>query len=214
MTVDMVSELMREMNLRSVRIDSKTLYRKERKNEKRKMDNMINQKFSVDAPNQVWVGDVTYFRYNNKSYYVCVVLDLFARMVIGYKISFKNSTQLVKATFKRAYESRKPQGRLIFHSDRGGNYVSKTYDKYLKSLNVDHSYSRAHVPYDNAVVESFFSSLKREELYRTKFHSEKEFLKSIEDYIVFYNTKRPHSFVKNKTPQQAEKEFFSKHSVY
>ena len=106
-----------------------------------------------------------------------------------YRISFKNSTQLVKSTFRQAYETRQPPQNLLFHSDRGTNYRSYTFCSYLKSLNVIQSFSRTHTPYDNSVIESFFSSMKREELYRTKNRSEYELRKAIDDYVTFYNTK-------------------------
>ena len=80
----------------------------------------------------------------------------------------------MKSTFKAAYDSRRPKEGIVFHSDRGSNYRSKTFYNYLKSLNIVQSFSRAYTPYDNSVVESFFSSLKREELYRAKYRSDKE----------------------------------------
>lgn len=99
-----------------------------------------------------------------------------------------------------AYEERKPILPLIFHTDRGGNYRSKTFCSYLRSLNVTQSFSRSHIPYNNSVMESFFSNLKREELYRTKYRSESEFRTAVDRYMIFYNEQRPH--IKNgyKTP--------------
>ncbi len=134
-------------------------------------------------------------------------MDLYARLVIGYKIGKKNSTQLVKSTFQQAYSNRQPHTDLIFHTDRGFNYTSKTMADYLKSLNITHSFSRPYVPYDNSVMESFFSSMKREELYRTKYKSEKEFRQAVDKYILFYNTKRPHKKLQYKTPEQKEHEY-------
>ena len=96
---------------------------------------------------------------------------------------------------------------MIFHTDRGFNYTSKTIDDCLKALNVTHSFSRPYVPYDNSVMESFFSSMKREELYRTKYKSEKEFRDAVDKYIIFYNTKRPHKKLQYKTPEQKEQEY-------
>ena len=162
-SVKMVRELMRDMGLISIRQDAKDLYEKEQRHFK----NYLNQQFTTVRPNEVWVSDITYFRLYNKNYYICVVLDLYARAVIGYRIGKTNSTQLVKSTFRMAYEERQPILPLTFHTDRGGNYRSNTFCSYLKSLEVTQSYSRAHIPYDNSVMESFFSSLKREELYRT-----------------------------------------------
>ena len=201
----MVRYLMQEMGLISIRQVSKSLYEKEL----RKCNNRLNQQFNPSAPNQVWVSDVTYFRFNNKNYYICAVMDLYARTIIAYRISFKNSTQLVKSTFRQAYETRQPTQNLIFHSDRGTNYRSYSFCSYLKSLHVEQSFSRTHTPYDNSVIESFFSSMKREELYRTKYRSEYELRKAIDDYVTFYNTKRPHSKNQNKTPMAKEKEYYS-----
>ena len=79
-----------------------------------------------------------------------------------------------------AYVNRQPILPLTFHPDRGPNYQSKTFRSYLKSLNITQSFSRAHLPYDNAVMESFFSNLKREELYRTKYRSENEFRTAVD----------------------------------
>lgn len=202
-TNGMVREFMRDMGLVSIRQIAKKLY----EDENRKHKNYLNQEFDPQSPNEVWVSDVTYFKLNNKSVYICVVIDLYARLVIGYKIGNKNSTQLVKSTFQQAYSKRQPTNNLLYHTDRGLNYASKTMAEYLKYLNVIHSFSRPYVPYDNSVMESFFSSLKREELYRTKYKSEKDFREAVDKYIVFYNTKRPHRKLQYKTPEQKEREY-------
>lgn len=180
-SVKMVRRLMQDMGLTSIRVGAKDLYDKEQ----RPYKNHLNQQFDTSRPNEVWVSDITYFRFNNKNYYICVVIDLYARAVVGYRVGIKNSTQLTKSTFKSAYENRKPNEPLLFHTDRGSNYRSKTFCSYLSSLNIKQSYSRAHIPYDNSVMESFFASLKREELYRTKYRSENEFKAAIDDYIIF-----------------------------
>lgn len=205
-TEGMVRQLMQDMGLISIRESAKDYYDKE----KRKHKNYLNQQFHTTRPNEVWVSDITFFRYNEKNFYICVVIDLYARKVIGYKIGRKNSTQLTKSTFKSAYESRQPYGNLIFHTDNGSNYTSKSFRDYLKKLGVTQSFSRPHIPYDNSVMESFFSNMKREELYRTKYHSEKEFRTAVKDYIRFYNEERPHSKTKYQTPSQKEAEYFSK----
>lgn len=174
-----------------------------------KKRNILNQQFTVNKPNEVWVGDVTQFLYNERKYFICVILDLFARKVVGYRISNSNSTQLTKGTFKSAYESRKPTA-LLFHSDQGCNYTSKAYVSYLKQLGVTQSFSRAYTPYDNSVIESFFKSLKTERLYRTDFRSEREFKEAVKDYIYDYNTSRPHSKLRYKTPDEYETAYFEK----
>ncbi len=100
------------------------------------MEKGDNQEFDVSNPNEVWGSDVTYFKHGKNAYYICAIIDLFSRMVVGYKVGKTNSTQLVKSTFRIAYKKRQPNSNLIFHTDRGGNYRSKTMNDYLRSLNI------------------------------------------------------------------------------
>ena len=207
---EMVRKLMREMGLFSIRQNAKKLY----DDECLKYKNHLNQEFIAERPNEIWVSDITYFKYSGKAYYICVIIDLFSRMVVGYKIGKTNSTQLAKSTFQNAYKERHPNTGLIFHTDRGSNYRSKSMNDCMHSLNITHSFSRAHVPYDNSVMESFFASMKREELYRTKYRSEAEFRKAVDKYMLFYNTKRPHRKLQYKTPEQKELEYALKQAAF
>ena len=207
---EMVRSLMRDMGLISIRQDAKDLYDKERL----KYKNYLNQQFNPQSPNEVWVSDITFFRYDGKNYYICVIIDLFARMVVGYRVGKRNSTQLVTRTFKAAYLQRSPSEGLLFHTDRGTNYRANAFEKCLKDHNAIHSFSRAYVPYDNSVMESFFSSMKREELYRTNYKSEREFLAAVDNYVLFYNTKRPHAKNKYKTPEAKEQEFYMRGNTF
>ena len=179
-------------------------------NQERKQ-NLLNQKFTVSQPNEVWVGDVTYFRYNKHTYYICVILDLYARKVVGCRVSMSNSTQLTKGTFKMAFESRQPT-TLLFHSDQGCNYTS--YMSYLQQLGVRQSFSRASTPYDNSVMESFFKSMKTEKLYRTDFRSERELKEAIKNYVYYYNEKRHHPVLNYQTPNAYEAKYFSNHQGF
>lgn len=197
--------LMRDMGIKSIRQEAKSLYDKEKKRNR----NLLQQQFNPLRPNQVWVSDITMFRLKEKNFYICVILDLYSRAVVGYKIGIKNSTQLTKSTFKLAYINRQPQSGLMFHSDNGGNYCCKTFQTYLIKLNVEQSFSRPYVPYDNSVMESFFASMKREELYRRKFKSENEFYKAVADYVIFYNEKRPHYQNSYRTPLKKEQDYYN-----
>ena len=144
-------------------------------------------------------------------------MDLYSRKVIAYRISLKNSTQLTKGAFKLAYELCKPPKGLVFHSDNGSNYISKTFADYLRKLGVAQSFSRKKTPYDNSVCESFFSNMKSEELWRTNYRSEKDLHSSIKNYINFYNNERPHSILRYMTPNKFEQLHFnyrSKKSVH
>ena len=201
-----VSRLMSEMGLRSVRMTAKKKYLKLREPERKK--NLLQQQFTADQPNQRWVSDVSCFKIGDHYLYVCAIIDLFSRRVIAYKISKKNSTQLITATFKMAYEERDPPAGLIFHSDRGAQYTSHRFQKLLHKHNVTQSFSRPGEPHDNAVAESFFASLKKEELYRRNITSDRAFQASVASYIEFYNTKRPHRTLKNLTPCQMEENFY------
>ena len=205
-SIEMVRKLMQDMGMSSIRQSAKKLYEKEN----RKYKNYLNQNFEVNRPNQVWVSDVTCFRWKEKNYYICVVLDLYARRIVAHKVGVSNSTQLVKTTFQMAYTSRIPRAGLTFHTDRGANYRSYAMCKCLRACNVIQSFSRAHIPYDNSVMESFFASLKREELYRTKYRSEREFRAAVDQYAVFYNEKRPHVRNQYKTPLEKETEYYSR----
>ena len=92
----------------------------------------------------------------------------------------------------------------MFHSDQGPQYTSNTFRKLLCMNKVVQSFSKSGRPHDNAVAESFFASMKREEIYRTQYHSERQFMESVDTYIEFYNTKRPHSTLNYKTPDWFE----------
>ena len=153
-SVEMVKELMRDMGLISIRDGAKDQYDKEQKRYK----NYLNQQFDVTRPNEVWVSDVTYYRFKGNDYFICAIIDLYARMVIGYKVEKMNSTQLSKSTFLMAYKSRNPVLPLIFHTGRGANYHAKAFCDCLKERGVTQSFYRAYVPYDNSVMESFFQT--------------------------------------------------------
>lgn len=206
-TVEYVRELMREMGLQSIRIGSK----KRHYDEIRKCQNIVKRQFNAEYPNQIWVSDVTYYRFNETQYFICVIMDLYARRVIAYKVGYSNNTHLVKETFKMAYESRKPEPGLIFHTDQGGNYRSRALGDYLKAREVTQSFSKPGVPYDNSVMETFFASMKREELYRYKYRSEREFRAAVDRYIDFYNTQRPHKTLHYKTPLAKEEAYVKVH---
>ena len=160
--------------------------------------NHLEKKFIQSAPNLVWVSDITYIRAGGRFYYLCVIIDLFSRKVISYKISARMNAQLVHDTFMIAFCKRNPKG-LMFHSDRGCQYTAFSFRKLLDNCNAVQSFSQKGHPYDNAVAESFFKFLKREQTNRRNYQNLKELEISIFEYIEgYYNSKRPN---------QAEKKF-------
>ena len=189
----------------SIRSGAKKLYLLQ--NERRK--NILNQHFTVSRPNEVWVSDTTYFFFHNQPIYTCVIIDLFARKVIAYKISKHNCTQLTTSTLKLAIENRHPTKSLLFHSDQGSNYTSGQFRKLLKSYSIQQSFSNPGAPYYNSVMESFFGGFKREELYRHEYTSIKSFRESVDKYMSFYNNEGAHSILSNRTPNSYESEYFS-----
>ena len=197
-----VRELMQEMGLQSITRYSKRDYQKGKRLAKKQ--NVLQRQFKADEPNRVWGSDVTCFKINDKYLYICVILDLFSRKVVAYRVSPKNSTYLISSTFRQAYQNRNAPQSLMFHSDQGAQYTSKTFCKLLRMNKVVQSFSAPGQPHDNAVMESFFSFMKREEIYRTHYKSEQQFAKSVDNYIEFYNTQRPHSTLNYKTPDQFE----------
>lgn len=205
-TESFVRKTMQENDLYSMRSRSKKIYAKHRS----RSQNILNRDFTASCPNEKWVSDVTYFHLKNKCYYICVILDLFSRKVISYAISNKNSTQLTKSTFIRACTERLPDEGLIFHSDNGSNYISKSFMKCLKEHNVIQSFSEAGVPYDNSVCEAFFKNMKAEELYHIDYSSEKHFKIAVDKYIRKYNQERPLSVIGYLTPDKFEEEYYKK----
>ena len=202
-----VSELMKELEISSVSTTAKKEYKKWKKGQNR---NFLQQQFQTERPNQVWVSDITTFKFGDKYYYLCAIVDLFSRKIISYRISQNSSTQLLTKTFKQAYLERKPKKGLMFHSDRGTQYMSYTFVHLLEDSGVKQSFSRTERPHDNAVAEAFFSILKKEELYRRYYTSETDLMRGIHCFIDFYNNERPHSTIQYKTPEQKEQEYWGK----
>ena len=198
---------MLEMGLFSIRATAKQDYMKLHEPEKKR--NLLRQQFQADRPNQIWVSDVTCFKLVEFYLYTCVILDLFSRKVVAYKVSRKTSTHLITSTFKAAWEQCAPDAGLIFHSDRGAQYTLHWFRQLLHERTVVQSFSNSGRPHDNAVAESFFATLKKEELYRKDYTSETDFKRCLASYIEFYNTQRPHRTLKNRTPCQMEDTFMS-----
>ena len=196
-----VLSIMHELGLYSIRTDAKKLYKTQ---QQRKKQNLLNREFNADHPNQIWVSDITYFRIKDSWMYLCAIIDLFSRRVVGYRISRTASTRLVTTTFRDAYAKRGNPKNLTFHSDRGGQYISDALSKLLQQFGVKQSFSATARPHDNAVAEAFFATFKKEEAYRREYTSEKHFRKSVDEYIHFYNEVRPHQTLKYKTPQGFE----------
>jgi transposase InsO family protein len=167
--------------------------------------NRLAQAAPVRAPNQVWVADVTYIPTGEGWLYLAGVLDLYSRQIVGWAMSQHNDTALVLAAWRMAIEHRQPPARLLFHSDRGSSYASSAFRQALQAANVASSMSRAGNCYDNATMESFWSTLKWELVYRTTFDTRQQAQAELFDYIeVFYNRQRLHSALNYLCPVDFE----------
>ena len=171
--------------------------------------NKLKRLFNQDEPNKYWVSDVTELKINKNKFYLCVVLDLFSRKVIGYELSTRNNTKLTINTFKEAFENRNKPTGLSFHSDQGSNYTANEFRELLSFLKVEQSFSHKGNPYDNACMESFFSTFKREEYNTKNYNDIDELVGSIDEYIKIYNEYRPHQTLKGKTPSQFENDYWT-----
>lgn len=189
--------IMQEMGLSSVRVDAKKQFKRKQQYEKQ---NLLKREFTAGHPNQIWVSDITYFKVKSYWVYLCIILDLYSRKIVGWRVSRNMSTNLVTATFKAAFQERGQPQNLTFHSDRGKQYISKALTGLFQRYGVKQSFSATARPLDNAVAETFFSTFKREEAYRKDYTSEQHFRRSVEEYIRFYNEVRPHQTLNYKTP--------------
>lgn len=167
--------------------------------------NRLQQVFTAQKPNQCWVTDITYIRTYEGWLYLCVVIDLYSRAVIGWSMSRKISASIVIHALLMAVFRRKPSQEVIVHSDQGVQYTSETCQKFMQAHQLVSSMSRRGNCYDNAACESFFHSLKTERVKKRIYKTRAEAKSDLFDYIeIFYNRKRRHSFNNMIAPIQFE----------
>lgn len=160
---------------------------------------------SIDGPNQVWVADITYIRVLTGFVYLAAILDLFSRKVVGWAISEKIDAELCLAALKHAIEIRSPAAGLIHHSDRGVQYACDAYQQCLRDHEITPSMSAKGYCYDNAFMESFFKTMKAEEVYLTEYESFDDVKKKLPEFIeAVYNNKRLHSGISYWAPEEFE----------
>ena len=167
--------------------------------------NLLKRDFTAAAPNQRWAADFTYIPTAQGWIYLAVVMDLFSRRIVGWSMSHWRGRRLVIDALKMAIAARQPDGPLIHHSDRGGQYTSEEFRDELARHGVQCSMSGTASCYDNAVVESFFGLLKRERVNRVRYRTRDQARADLFDYIeVFYNRKRRHGYIGYISPADFE----------
>jgi len=163
------------------------------------------QGMSIDGPNQVWAGDITYIRIENGFVFLAVLLDLYSRKIIGWSISKKIDRNLTLNALRMAIQRRRPPSGVIHHSDRGVQYLSEDYVAELKEAGLHLSCSRKGNPYDNAWSESFMKTLKNEEVYLGSYRTYLDVVENIPYFLEeVYNKKRLHSSLGYLPPEEFE----------
>ena len=176
--------------------------------------NLLGQSFYAEAPNTVWVGDITYIGTEQGWLYLAAVEDLFNRKVIGWSMSDAMPTELTASALEMAVGRRNPSAGLIFHSDRGVQYASYKYQQLLRDKKMIQSMSRKGDCYDNACAESFFATLKKELIHGRKFKTRAEAKQAVFQYIeIWYNSRRLHSSLGYMSPNEFEYKYHNRSAV-
>ena len=197
--------LMRKLGIKSIIIKK---YRPSSSKKKiEEQENVLKRDFQANTINEKWVTDITYIHTINEGWcYLASVLDLYSKKIIGHAMSKVIDTTLALQAVKNAIQIQKPTKRLILHSDLGCQYTSSAFKEYIDNTKiVTHSFSSKGCPYDNACIESFHASLKKEEVYQVKYFDFHAAKLAIFEYIEsWYNRKRIHSSIGYITPQKCE----------
>ena len=167
--------------------------------------NRLQQGFVAPAPNRIWVGDLTAIATRAGWLYLAVMVDLYSRRVIGWAMSPRPDQHLALTALQMALTHRRPPAGLIHHTDQGATYTSVAYQRQLQQTGLVPSMSRKGNCYDNAVAESFFSTLKNELVHEQTFHTHNDAQAAVFEFIeIFYNRQRLHQTLGYVTPVQFE----------
>ena len=211
-TAEKVSEIMKKNNLVKATVIKKPERALKRTgNYHRK--NLVKGNFDPDGPNKIWASDFLELKVGEVKYYLCVVLDLYARYVVAWRISHKLSDSFALNTLKDAFENRNEPKDLIFHTDQGSEFTSHKFVDSLKSYGIKQSFSAPHNPHDNAVMESFYSIVRKEEtnIHIFKYENSRIIKEYLSSYFDYYNNERLHLSIGEMTPAEKEKMWFESH---
>jgi putative transposase len=169
-------------------------------------ENVLNRDFEQENPDRVWLADVTYIWTKEGWLYLAAVLDAYSRKVVGWSMGHRMPASLVMDALRMALGRRRPEGdRLLHHSDRGSQYASEVFQELLREHNITCSMSRRGNCWDNAMMESFFATLKKERVHHESYETRESARRSVFEYIeLFYNTRRRHSALGYLSPEEYE----------
>jgi putative transposase len=171
--------------------------------------NWLGQDFAASRPNEKWLADITYIPTTEGWLYLAVVLDLFSRKIVGWAFADKLDSDLVEQAFRQATHERADLSGLLHHSDQGRQYAARSYRRLLTAQQIQTSMSRRGNCYDNAPMESFFSTLKCEQVHFQTYQTRQEAQSDIFSYILgFYNRQRRHSSLGYLSPDEFERRYY------
>ena len=204
-----IARLMRRGHLRS-RVKKKFRVTTDSNHKLKVAPNHLMQDFKAYAPNQIWMSDLTYIRTRQGWLYVCAIIDLYSRKIVGWAASQSMTADLVILAYLRAVRSRRPGRGLIFHSDRGSQYASAAFKRHLAANRHVQSMSRRANCWDSAPIESFWHLLKVEHVYWRCYKTRDEATQSIRGWIDGYNSHRRHSKIGGISPDAFERKVVAK----
>jgi putative transposase len=200
-----VARLMRAHGLKAKMRRLPHLKRRFARRQRAGFADLVQRNFLPARTNQVWASDITFIWTQEGWLYLAVVLDLFSRKVIGYQMSHRLTKEITIEALKKAVSKRKFKDDLIHHSDQGFHYTCQDYQNYLRRAGIRPSFGRRGECWDNAVVESFFHTLKTELVYFQVFNSRQQALSEVSEWIdEFYNKSRLHSTLGYRSPIEYE----------
>lgn len=204
-----VARLMRQENLRGQR-KKKQPHTTNSQHSHPVAPNRLNREFHASRPNEKWLADITYIPTAEGWLYLAVVLDLFSRRIVGWAFAASLESRLVEQAFCMAVQNRTTITGLLHHSDRGSQYAGDLYQRLLRDQQMQVSMSRTGNCYDNAPMESFFSTLKCEHVHSQKYPTRQEAQTDIFAYILgFYNRQRRHSSLGYLSPEEFERRYYT-----
>ena len=211
---ELVRSVMRELGLEACQPKPWRFSLTEGDGQEHDIPDLVNRDFTAGAPGEKMVGDITYISTWEGWVYLATVIDCYTKAVVGWAIDDNYKTPLIQRAIEMAARNHSLADKAIFHTDRGSNYTSVEFARTLKKLNIRHSVGRTGICYDNAMAESFNAALKNELVHRTQYPTREHARRDVARYIEFwYNSKRRHSGLQYRSPQQVHEEYVERQSA-